>query len=336
MNAAISDPILRIEDLAVTYARQGGGLHQALHPVSVDLQRGETLGVVGESGSGKSTFGRAVIGLTPAAGGRVLYRRNDLLAAPRGLRLRLRRTIQMVFQDPYSSLNPARRVGTALDDVLRVAGVARAERLARAQALIAQVGLDPAALDLLPAHFSGGQRQRIAIARALAAAPDVVIADEPISALDVSVQAQVLNLLTDLRRDNGLTMIFISHDLRLVSEISDRVAVLYLGRLVELAPARRIALAPAHPYSEMLFQSVALPDVTRARALFRREAPAEAAPVALAPAGPGGADAGCAFAVRCPHARDLCLRRQPPAVALAHGGTVLCHFPLNIPMDRIP
>ncbi|GBQ20056.1 peptide ABC transporter ATP-binding protein [Gluconacetobacter sacchari DSM 12717] len=317
------EPILKVEDLSVTYRTAGGQHHLALHPLSLTIAPGETLGLVGESGSGKSTLGRAIIGLTPPSGGRVLYRGRDVSHALRNTSARHGHTIQMVFQDPYSSLNPARKIASAIGDVLGVARVQRGQRARRAAELMRKVGLPAEALGRFPSDFSGGQRQRIAIARALGATPDLIIADEPISALDVSVQAQILNLLIDLRRENGLSMLFISHDLRIVSDISDRVAVLYLGRLVEIGRASRIARAPAHPYSAMLFRNIAVPDVEKTRRLFRGQSADED----VVPSSPAS-DRLCAFAARCPYARDPCATVAPPNRNLPDGDNVLCHFPL--------
>ena len=298
----------------------------ALAPTDLAVERGETLAVVGESGSGKTTLGRAMLRLVEPAQGEIRFEGTDLAAlSPRALRA-LRPRLQMVFQDPYASLNPRRTVRAALRDALSRGGVPRHERDARAAALMEDVGLPADALDRLPAAFSGGQRQRIAIARALATGPDLIVADEPISALDVSIQAQVVNLLTDLKDARGLTLVFISHDLGMVAAIADRVAVLYFGHLVELRGAAELARAPAHPYTAMLLAAMPRPDVAAARAAIDAAAAAPAAelPSQIEP------PAGCPFRGRCPRALDACARTMPPLVPVpgVPGGAVACHNPL--------
>ncbi len=326
----MSGPLFSLRGLTVRYpVRQGLARREitALHPSDLDVMRGETLAVVGESGSGKTTLGRAMLRLVEPSGGSLTFDGTELTALSRRAMRAIRPRLQMVFQDPYSSLNPRRTIRSALFDVLARLGVPAPARESRAQELMAAVGLEPRALDRLPAAFSGGQRQRIAIARALAPNPDLVVADEPISALDVSIQAQVVNLLLDLKRDHGLTLVFISHDLGMVTAIADRVAVMYFGEIVELAPAARLATAPAHPYSAMLLASQPRPDVAAARATIAAAAaqPAPELPSQLDP------PAGCAFRSRCPRALDRCAT-DAPALAPAPGGALAaCHNPLPPP-----
>ncbi|BBK35142.1 ABC transporter ATP-binding protein [Allostella sp. ATCC 35155] len=254
-------PTLVARALTKTY-RTAGGLFvrrrvvEAVKSVDLEIRQGETLGVVGESGSGKSTLGRLLVRLLPADGGSVAFRGTDLLTAPPGRLRALRRDVQMVFQDPYASLNPRRRIGAIVADGLLAQGRPRAEALARAAELLGLVGLDPAGVDRYPHEFSGGQRQRIGIARALALEPKLLIADEPVSALDVSVQAQVLDLLNDVRRRFDLAMLFITHDLRVAAQVCDRIAVMRRGEIVETGPTAAIFGAPQHPYTRELLDAV--------------------------------------------------------------------------------
>uniref|UniRef100_UPI0022EA767D ABC transporter ATP-binding protein n=1 Tax=Falsiroseomonas oryzae TaxID=2766473 RepID=UPI0022EA767D len=259
-------PLLVAQGLSKRFPVLGGALGlaqvgevRAVEEVDLEIARGEVLGLVGESGCGKSTLGRLLIRLIEPSAGRVMFEGADLAAA-RGVELRrLRRRMQMVFQDPFGSLNPRMRVGEIVAEPLRLAGVNRAERSARAAALLAQVGLQADHALRYPHQFSGGQRQRIGIARALALDPALVVCDEPVSALDVSVQAQVVNLLRDLQRARGLSYLFVSHDLRVVRHVSDRVAVMYLGRIVETGPARELYADPLHPYTRALLDAAPLP-----------------------------------------------------------------------------
>ncbi|MBL8699990.1 MAG: ABC transporter ATP-binding protein [Alphaproteobacteria bacterium] len=299
--------------------RVGGGFLQpsrhlqALDDVDLAVARGETLGLVGESGSGKSTAARVMLGLLRPETGRV-----ELDGAPlEGLsRLAIARRVQPVFQDPYASLNPARTVEAIVRLGLEVHGIGAdtTERRDRVAAMLDLVGLSPRLAASHPAALSGGQRQRVAIARALVIEPDVLICDEPTSALDVSVQAQILNLLLDLRARLGLTIVLISHNLAVVEHLADRVAVMYLGRIVETAPVARLFRAPRHPYAQALLASALAPDPVAAR---RR------VPLLGAPADPLNRPAGCAFHPRCPHALPLC-RTQTPALGAAGAA---CHLP---------
>jgi oligopeptide transport system ATP-binding protein len=324
----VSAAHLSLRGLAVTYpVRQGLARREiaALRPTDLDILQGETLAVVGESGSGKTTLGRALLRLVPLAGGRILLADGTDLAAlsQRALR-RLRPRFQMVFQDPYGSLNPSQRVGDILGHVLSRAGVPRGARRGRAAELLDAVGLGPEALDRLPRAFSGGQRQRIAIARALATDPELIVADEPISALDVSIQAQVVNLMLELKRARGLTLVFISHDLGMVAAIADRVAVMYFGAVVEIGPAAALTVRPAHPYTAMLLASQPRPDVSAARATLRAAAAAPPAdlPSMLDP------PAGCAFRSRCPRALPRCAAEAPALRPTPQGTAAACHNPV--------
>ena len=331
------EPLLDVRDLAVRFAvpgsggwfGRGGDQVRAVDGVSFSLARGETLGLVGESGCGKSTTGRAVLQLLRPAAGSVVFDGQPLheFWQRRGgrwgwdSRLReLRQRMQMIFQDPFASLNPRMTVEAILAEPLRNFAVASGgERRERIQQLLETVGMDPRALRRYPHEFSGGQRQRIGIARALALGPELIVADEPISALDVSIQAQIINLLADLRERLGLTLIFIAHDLAAVRHISDRIAVMYLGRIVELAPARTIVAAPRHPYTQALISAVPLPDPvherTRQRTVLTGELPSPVNP-----------PTGCPFHTRCPLREDRCARDVPPLREIAPGHRVACHL----------
>ncbi len=277
---------------------------QAVTDVSLSVDRGEAVGLVGESGSGKSTLGRMMLGLLPPSEGRVRFDGVDLGRADPGTLQRLRRRMQLVFQDPLSSLDPRRRAGDQIADGLSIHGlVPRAERPDRVAALLRQVGLDPAHADRYPHAFSGGQCQRIGIARALATGPDFLVADEPVSALDVSVQAQVLALLAELRQRLGLALLFITHDLPAVRHLCDRVVVLYLGRVMEEGPTADVFGRPRHPYTRALLSAVPAlkPAQRRQRILLEGDPPSPAAP-----------PSGCVFRTRCPHALPKCAEAVPP------------------------
>jgi peptide/nickel transport system ATP-binding protein len=292
-------------------------LLRAVDGVSLEVRRGETLALVGESGCGKSTVARLIVGLYAPSRGRVEYDDVDLgNAAPHEV-TRLRRRMQMIFQDPYASLNPRWRVRDIVAEPIRVLRLARGreEIAARVGELLRQVGLAAEDGEKYPHEFSGGQRQRISIARALSGHPEFLVCDEPTSALDVSVQAQILNLMAELQQRLGLTYLFISHNLAVVSHIADRIGVMYLGRLVETAPAEALFARPKHPYTRMLLDAV--PDLAmsgKARTPVAGEVPNPLAP-----------PTGCAFHPRCPHANERCTRERPEAVALGDGASVACH-----------
>ncbi|MEJ1975987.1 MAG: oligopeptide/dipeptide ABC transporter ATP-binding protein [Acetobacteraceae bacterium] len=289
---------------------------QAVTDVSLAITRGEAVGLVGESGSGKSTIGRLLLGLLRPSEGRVLVDGADL-AGLRGSELRrLRRRVQLVFQDPYSSLDPRRRVGEQIADGIAIHGLLpKARRRARVEALLDQVGLPAAHADRYPHEFSGGQRQRIGIARALAVGPDLLVADEPVSALDVSVQAQVLALLADLRSRLGLGMLFISHDLHVVRSLCDRVLVLYLGRVMEEGPAAAVLATPGHPYTRALLSAAPSLDVLRRRTRIL---------LAGDPPSPANPPSGCVFRTRCPWALPACAEAVPPPRAVGPGHFAAC------------
>jgi oligopeptide/dipeptide ABC transporter ATP-binding protein len=289
---------------------------RAVDGVSFTLEQGKTLGLVGESGCGKSTLGRCILRLHDADRGEVRFAGVDLLRLSEDELVPYRKRLQVVFQDPYASLNPRQRVGRTLQEVLEVHGIeAPAGRRGRVERLLLQVGLSPADAHKYPGEFSGGQRQRIGIARALAVEPELLIADEPLSALDVSIQAQILQLLLDLRASLGLTMIFISHDLRVVRYLSDEVAVMYLGKIVERAPTAELFARPQHPYTVALLAAV--PEVGGDR---RAMVPIEGEPPSAVRIPPG-----CRFHPRCPWKVDRCLQESPELKELLPGHFAACH-----------
>ncbi|HUE96230.1 MAG TPA: dipeptide ABC transporter ATP-binding protein [Longimicrobiaceae bacterium] len=303
-------PLLAAEDLRKYYPVRGGllggkvGEIRAVDGVTFEVSEGETLGLVGESGCGKSTLGRALMRLEDPTGGRVLFEGHDLASAKKGELFRLRRDIQMIFQDPYSSLNPRMNVGEIVREPLVVHRVGnRNEQVDRVIELLGTVGLSPETAGRYPHEFSGGQRQRIGIARALALEPRLVIADEPVSALDVSVQSQVLNLMVRLQRERNLTYVFISHDLSVVEHISDSIAIMYLGRIVEIGTAEEVFERPAHPYTRALLAAIPVPDPRQRRphVPVTGETPSAVAP-----------PPGCPFHPRCPFAIEECKQVVPP------------------------
>jgi oligopeptide/dipeptide ABC transporter ATP-binding protein len=315
--------LLDVERLAAEFRVPGGTL-RAVDGVSFTLDRGETFALVGESGSGKSTVARAILRLVEPSGGTVRFRGRDLAHAGRRELRALRRELQIVFQDPYSSLDPRQRVGAILSEPYEIHGIGtRAERRDLVTTLLDRVGLDAESSSRFPREFSGGQRQRIAIARALALDPLVLVCDEPVSALDVSIQAQILNLLQDLQDERGLAYLFISHDLSVVREIADRVAVMYLGRIVETGDCDQFFAAPKHPYSVALISAVPHPEPAVARDQKRIVLQGDL-PSPLEP------PSGCRFRTRCWKAQQLCSDVDPPLVPRGDGGTfAACHFPEN-------
>lgn len=310
--------------LSKTFPVKGQGKGAALHAVSgVDLAvyEGETLALVGESGCGKSTLGRLLLGLLLPTQGQVFFDGQDLAALPPARLRALRRQMQLVFQDTAAALNPRWTVGQSLAEPLRIHSLCpRGEYAARGAALLTQVGLAPDLLDRYPHQLSGGQRQRVGLARALALSPRLVVCDEPVSALDVSVQAQMLNLLADLQGAQGLTYVLISHDLGVVRHSADRVCVMFLGRVCEVGPTQALFSAPRHPYTKFLLDSVPRPDPTR-----RGESGPPLAGEIPSPVHP---PSGCRFRTRCPYAQDICAQTVPPLTG-AGDHQAACHFPLG-------
>lgn len=318
----MNETILKVHDLSKTYRTARGDV-SALDGIGLEIRRGEVLGLVGESGCGKSTLAKALMRLIDVDRGSVELDGVDLLTLQGEALRRQRHRFQMIFQDPFASLNPRQKVSSILEAPLIVHGRGTAsERRARVDWLMQKVGLRPEMADRLPHEFSGGQRQRIGIARAIALNPEFIICDEPVSALDVSVRAQVMNLLADLRKEFSLSYLFISHDLSIVRHIADRVAVMYLGRLVEVSSPRKIFSAPSHPYTRALLDSFPAPDPAAAalknRQILRGEVPSPINP-----------PSGCRFHPRCPMATEICRQERPELLPMTDGDMVACHFPLN-------
>jgi oligopeptide/dipeptide ABC transporter ATP-binding protein len=319
--------LLRVNELKKYFPVRGGLLRRvvaqvkAVDGVSFSLGFGRTLGLVGESGCGKSTLGRAILQLQKPTGGQVILEGEDLTAVGPARLLEMRREMQIIFQDPFASLSPRRTVAQTIREPLDVHRIGTpAERNAKVEELLQVVGMRPAVMDRYPHEFSGGQRQRIGIARALALNPKLIVADEPVSALDVSVRAQVLNLIAKLQRERGIAFLFISHDLSVVEHVSDHVGVMYLGKLVELAPAREIYRDPRHPYTQALLSAVPVPDPTRKarRIVLTGDVPS-----------PMNPPPGCPFHKRCPKVMDVCSKVVPPVVDVGTAERphrVACHL----------
>ncbi len=296
------------------------GAVQAVDGISFDVKPGETLGLVGESGCGKSTTGRAILQLYKPTDGEVIFKGKDLTKLSGGDMRKMRRHLQMIFQDPYASLNPRMTVGNIVSEPMQIHNlVAKRDRTQRVQELLETVGLNPYFANRYPHEFSGGQRQRIGIARALAANPDFIVADEPVSALDVSIQAQIVNLLEDLQERFGLTYLFIAHDLSVVKHISDRVAVMYLGKIVEMADRNELYEDPLHPYTKALLSAVPIPDPViekrRERIILPGDVPSPINP-----------PSGCHFHTRCPYAMEVCRQVDPVFADQGNGHHVACHL----------
>jgi len=321
------DVLLDVEDLYMHFPLTQGilfqrkvGAVQAVDGVSFQVTKGETLGLVGESGCGKSTAGRAILQLYKPTGGSVTFQGKDLTKLDGGDMRKMRRHLQMIFQDPYASLNPRMTVGSIISEPMQIHNlVPKKQRNERVQELLQTVGLNPYFANRYPHEFSGGQRQRIGVARALAANPAFIVADEPVSALDVSIQAQIINLLEELQEQFGLTYLFIAHDLSVVRHISDRVAVMYLGKFMELADRNSIYDDPLHPYTKALLSAVPVPDPIiekkRERIILTGDVPSPINP-----------PSGCHFHTRCPYAMDVCKKIEPRFVDQGGGHFVACHL----------
>jgi oligopeptide/dipeptide ABC transporter ATP-binding protein len=325
-----ASPLVEVRDLVkhfpikqgVIFQRQIGAV-KAVDGVSFDVMDGETLGIVGETGCGKSTTARLLVRLLDPTSGSIMFQGIDIAKASGGSLKELHRKVQIIFQDPYSSLNPRKTVGSIISDPFIIHGMytGEGERKKQVQELMDRVGLNPEHYNRYPHEFSGGQRQRIGVARAIALEPQLLIADEPVSALDVSIQAQVLNLLRNLQREMGLTLVFIAHDLSVVRHMCDRVAVMYLGKVVELAPSDELYSFPRHPYTGALMSAVPVPDpagARRERQLLSGDVPS--------PANPPSA---CRFHTRCPKAQEICSVDDPPLETKGAQSLVACHFPLT-------
>ena len=323
-------PLLEVRHVKKYFPIRSGVLQRevarvhAVDDVSFVIRPGETLGLVGESGCGKSTLGRTIVRLLEPTDGQIIFQGRDVSHLGTRAMRPLRRELQMVFQDPYASLNPRKRVGTIVSDPMRIHNLgSRAEQKQRVGEILESVGLSPEHYNRFPHEFSGGQRQRIGIARALALRPKLIVADEPVSALDVSIQSQMLNLLDDLQNELQLTYLFIAHDLGVVRHVSDRIAVMYLGKLVEVSPAEELYTRPIMPYTEALLSAVPIPDPDlaekRERIVLEGDVPSPINP-----------PSGCRFHPRCRYATDVCKQLEPPLVDYGNGHLAACHHPLNV------
>jgi oligopeptide transport system ATP-binding protein len=322
--------LLEVRDLVKHFPIKTGvifdheiGRVRAVDGVTLTVREGETLGLVGESGSGKSTLGRSILQLIPPTSGSVRFDGQEIVGLRGNEMQSIRREMQMIFQDPYASLNPRQRVGQIIGTPLRIHGLASGDTLKRqVNELLERVGLGPEHYNRFPHEFSGGQRQRIGIARALALRPKLIIADEPVSALDVSIQAQIINLLEDLQGEFKLTYLFVAHDLGVIRHVSDRIAVMYLGKIVEVGPAEEVYARPIHPYTLSLLSALPIPDpranAERDQIVLEGDIPSPANP-----------PAACRFHTRCPYATEICSQEEPQLLHYGNGHWAACHHPLH-------
>jgi oligopeptide/dipeptide ABC transporter ATP-binding protein len=323
-------PLLEVEHLRMLFPikagvivdRQVGQVH-AVDDVTFALREGETLGIVGESGCGKTTLIRVLVRLLESTSGTIRFRGQDITKSSRRALSPIRREMQMVFQDPQASLNPRKRVGQILATPLKLRGVPKNRLSNESRDLLARVGMSNDVLNRFPHEFSGGQRQRLGIARALAVDPRLILLDEPVSALDVSIQAQVINLLDDLQDEFKLSYVFVAHDLSVVRHVSDRIVVMYLGKLMEISPAEELYHKPIHPYTSALLGAIPIPDPKQNRARERMHIGGE-------PPNPINPPSGCRFHTRCPRATDICRTAEPPLTEYAAGHLAACHHPQNV------
>jgi oligopeptide/dipeptide ABC transporter ATP-binding protein len=328
-------PLIEVEHLKVFFPikqgliidREVARVH-AVNDVSLAVAEGETIGLVGESGCGKTTLSRTIMRLIDATDGRIEFRGSDITEAGRKQMGPIRREMQMVFQDPFASLNPRKRVAEIIGMPLRLHGSARNDVEPKVRELLGRVGLHPEHLNRYPHEFSGGQRQRIGVARALALEPRLIVLDEPVSALDVSVQAQIINLLDDLQDDFKLTYLFVAHDLSVVRHVSNRIAVMYLGKLMELSPAEELYVKPIHPYTTALLSAIPIPDPEENR---RRERIV----VSGEPPNPINPPSGCVFHPRCPRSTEICTQVEPPLARYPNGHLAACHHPMSVSAEEI-
>jgi oligopeptide transport system ATP-binding protein len=336
MTSSNETPLLEVRHLVKHFPIKSGvlidrevGRVRAVDDVSLTVNQGETLGLVGESGCGKSTLCRTILQLLEPTSGSVRFEGREISGASRRELRPLRREMQMIFQDPYASLNPRKRIGEIVGDPLRLHRLASGAELRReVQELLERVGLSSEHYNRFPHEFSGGQRQRIGIARALALKPKLIVADEPVSALDVSIQAQIINLLDDLQHEFGLTYIFVAHDLGVMRHVSDRIAVMYVGKIVESAPAAELYANPVHPYTVALLSAVPIPDPreneTREPLILEGDVPSPADP-----------PPACRFHTRCPWATEVCSEIEPPLMDFGQGRIAACHHPKNVTSGQV-